>query len=66
MGEIKSCKYRRGELLLFSILLTGLVIKVYDLRSSKRCNQLETVCGSLRSALSTVGTKADFVRWEEH
>jgi hypothetical protein len=31
MCEIKSCKYRRGELLLFSILLTGLVINVYDL-----------------------------------
>lgn len=66
MGEIKSCKYRRGELLLFSILFTGLAIKVYDLRSSKRGNRLEAVCGLLRSALSTVGTKADFVRWEEH
>ncbi len=66
MGEIKSSKYRKGELLLLSILLTGLVIKVYDFRSLKRGSQLEAARGSLRSALSAVGTKADFVRWEEH
>jgi hypothetical protein len=64
MGEIKFSKYRRGELLLLSILLTGLVIKVYD--SLKRGSQLEAARGSLRPALSAAGAKADFVIWEEH